>query len=76
MGWAGRLSALHIQDAVGILGTQISEMGRSIQKAEILRDRLASEDKPLKARDLVMNIRGIRNASDARFILSELGPPS
>jgi hypothetical protein len=75
MGWAGRLSALHIQDAVGILGTQISEMGRLIQKAEVLRDRLAAEGKPLKARDLVMNIRGIRNASDARFILSELGPP-
>lgn len=76
MGWAGRLSALHIQDAVEIVGTQISEMGRLIQKAEALRDRLAAEGKPIKARDLVMNIRGIRNASDARFILSELGPPT
>ncbi len=76
MGWAGRLSALHIQDAVKLLGAQMSEMGRLIQKAEVLRDRLAAEGKPIKARDLVMNIRGIRNASDARFILSELGPPA
>ncbi|MCL4493392.1 MAG: hypothetical protein M1294_01080 [Firmicutes bacterium] len=45
-------------------------------KAEALRDRLAAEGKPIKARELVMNIRGIRNASEARFILSELEPPS
>ncbi len=76
MGWAGRLSALHIQDAVEIMETHLSELGRLMQKAEVLRDRLAAEGKPLKARDLVSNIRGIRNASDARFILSELGPPT
>ncbi len=78
MGWAGRLSAIHIQDAVALLREHGIDKNLSLAaKAEVLRDRLASEGKSITARDVARNIRGIANAAHARFILSLMeDPPS
>ena len=67
-----------IQDAVKLLREHGIDKNLSLAaKAEVLRDKLASEGKSITARDVARNIRGIANAAHARFIISLMeDPPS
>ena len=71
---------LHVKDAGTLLldtgdGTG-SKFFQVLQKAEVLRDKIAREEgRPITARDIVTNIWGIENASQARGILSMLNEP-
>ena len=70
---AVRMVALHLQNARDMLnGYGLSELEKTVQKAEGIRDRLAAQGKPLKPRDLVSGIREIRNAGQAHAIIGLL----
>lgn len=71
MSLAVRMVALHLDNARRLLCNYgLSELEKTIQKAEAIRDRLRSADKPLKARDLVSGIREIKSASQAHAVIS------
>ena len=47
-----------------------SDLGKLVEKAEVLQKRFSREGKgTVTARDLARNIRGIRTAAEAKFIL-------
>lgn len=72
VGWAARVSALHLSDARRLLDAyDLNELETLARKAESLRDRLGRLP---TCRDLISGVRGIRNAATARFILELLEP--
>ena len=72
IGWAMRVSMLHLTDARRLLdGYQMTELEAIIVKAEMLQARLS---RPLKKRDLISGVRGIRNNAMAEFVLELMKP--
>lgn len=70
MSLAVRMVALHLDHVRRLLiGYGLSELEKTIQKAEKIRDRLEEQGKPLKARDLVSGIREIKSAAQAHSII-------
>lgn len=71
MGWAGRICGLHIHDAAWLVGEHgLPDLERLCRRTEELRTRiLEKEGRPLTPRDVVRNIHGIRNTSEARAII-------
>ena len=66
-----QMVALHLNHARRLLdGYGLSQFEKMIRKAEVLRDRMQSQGAPLKPRDLISNIREIKNAAQAHSVLS------
>lgn len=64
MSLAARMVALHLDHARRLLTSYgLSDLEKTVQKAEAIRDRLKGRGKPLKARDLVSGIREIKSAT-------------
>ena len=73
VGWAVRVSALHIADARRLLdGYNLNTLETLIRKAEILQSKLGRKPTP---RELIAGIRGINNAAMAYFILEVITQP-
>ena len=73
MGWAGRVSALHVKDAMWLLREHgMNDLERMLRRAEEIKVQLKTEGKTIAARDIVRGVWGVRNVSEARGILSLL----
>ncbi|MFD0910300.1 DUF3987 domain-containing protein [Ruegeria arenilitoris] len=71
MSLAVRMVALHLDHARRLLNNYgLSDLEKTVQKAETIRDRLKAQGRPLKARDLVSGIREIKSAPQAHSIMS------
>jgi len=65
-----RMVALHLDHARGLLdGYGLSQLEKTIRKAETLRDKRNAQGTKLKPRDLISNIREIKTAAQAQSIL-------
>ncbi|SHK16462.1 Protein of unknown function [Ruegeria lacuscaerulensis ITI-1157] len=70
MSLAVRMVALHLDHARRLLTSYgLSDLEKTVQKAETIRDRLKVQGKPLKARDLVSGIREIKSAAQAHSVI-------
>jgi len=69
--WAYRLITMQLSDAYKLIeNCGASDLGKLVEKAETLQKRFSREGKGIvTARDLLANIRGIRTAAEAKFIL-------
>ena len=68
---AVRMVALHLDHARRLLnGYGLSELEKTIRKAEGIRDRRKAQGLSLKARDLVSGIREIKSAAQAHSVLN------
>ena len=74
MGWAARITSMHLQDASTLLTEyDLPELGRIVDAAQAVKDRVEKRDKrPVAARDLVRGVHGLKYASEARAILQLL----
>lgn len=74
MGWAGRVCWLHMQDMKEILSIKgCGELEALVRRAEAVRERIKlKENREITARDLVINIKNIKNVNEAKSILSLL----
>lgn len=71
--WAHRLISMQLADAAKLISaTSSSDLGKLVDKAEALRDKYAAQGKTITARALVQNVRGIRNAAEAKFVMDVL----
>ncbi|MGE5503665.1 MAG: DUF3987 domain-containing protein [Actinomycetota bacterium] len=74
VGWAVRVAALHLADARRLLdGYRLTDLEKVVVKAEALQERLGR--RPTK-RELISDVRGIRNAAMAGFVLEVMKPPA
>jgi len=72
LGWAMRVSELHLRDARRLLDAyNMSDLEKIVCKAEALRQRLGHQPTP---RELIAGVRDIRNAQMARFVLDLMRP--
>lgn len=72
MGWGARVCALHVQDAAELVGNHgLPDLEKLCRRAEEIRDTIRSqEDRDITPRDLIRHLNAIRNANDARAVLS------
>lgn len=70
-GWAGRVLYLHIQDMMDILDRQgYGEFERKLQAAENFHEKCMREGKDFTVRNLISGVKSIKNATEAKAILS------
>ena len=70
-GWAGRVLTLHVHDAMKLLEAHgLSDLEKLLRKAEEQRARFLSEGRKFGARECIQQVYGIKNANEARAILS------
>jgi hypothetical protein len=68
--WSMRLILLHISDTKEILENYgFSELEKTIQKVENLKRKFTEAGKIIKPRDIISNIKEIRNVSEVKAIL-------
>ncbi len=68
--WAMRLITLHISDTKEILENYgLSDLEKTIQKVENLKRKFAEAGKIIKARDIIANVKEIKNVNEAKAIL-------
>ena len=76
VGLAVRMVALHLDNARRLLeGYGLSDLEKTIRKAEDLRDKRASQGIDLTPRDMISSIREIKTAGQAKAILSLIVEP-
>lgn len=70
IGWAMRIILMHISDTKELLENYgFSDLEKTIQKVENLKKKLASQGKPIKARNIISNVKEIRSVPEAKAIL-------
>jgi len=73
IGWAIRVSSMHLADARRLLDSyNLNELETLIRKAETLQGKLGR--RPTK-RELIGNVRGVKNGAVASFILDVMARP-
>lgn len=76
MGWAARLSKIHLDDAMKLLkGHDKSDLQNLLEKAEEVIVRLEKKGVPITPRNLIRNMRQISNTSEAKGLLNLLEIP-
>lgn len=69
--WAGRVSWLHLKDAAELLNTHVtSDLERTLQNVETIRDRLLEQGKAVTPRLIVQGVKSIKTVAEARAVLS------
>lgn len=69
-GWAGRMVALHIEDARALLDDYgLGDLERILKRAEAIKFAIEASGRQCKPRDLIRGINIIKSAEQARSIL-------
>ena len=70
VGWSARLAERHIADGSKLLENYgLSEIEKKVRQVESLVKAARSDGRPLKAREIIRRVRGVRNAVEARALL-------
>jgi hypothetical protein len=70
MGWAARVSKMHLQDASELISQyNLPDFERIIQRAEAIRDECRAEGKPFNAREIIRRMNAVKTSAQATAIM-------